>query len=175
MFREATRAERQAPKVPGAKLLARLLSAAVLAAACLGAAPAVLEWIDYVQWGGSVDVPPPGRWAFLLMLLCLLEIAYAVYLWQLADWMSLLVVATAALVLAGLYAIALGLTLVSRATEGLVGEHGLQLGHHLAGGKAAMWSLLMLAVWALVALFAARLSLQWRRAEQALGGHGSGR
>jgi hypothetical protein len=166
MFREATLDERRDPEVPGAKLLARLLAAAVLAAACLGVAPAVLEWIDYVRWGGSVDVPPPGRWAFLLLLLCLLEIAYAVYLWQLADWMSLLVVATAALVLAGLYAIALGLTLVSRPTDGLIGEQGLQLGHHLAGGKAAMWSLLMLGVWMLLALFGARLSLAWRRAAQ---------
>jgi hypothetical protein len=67
---------------------------------------------------------------------------------------------------AALYAMALGLTIIS-------GEDGwmvrfLQLHDKVAGGKAALWCLCMMSVMTLLAFFAGRISVRWRQAEAVL-------
>jgi hypothetical protein len=144
------------------------LAAALVAAALFGIAPAVWDVVDYVQYYDLVESPQVARWALILLLLGCVQVAYAVYLWQLPDWASMWVVTLYALALAGLYALMLGLVLISGEDGLLVGPHGLQLADKLAGGQAALWCLAMTSVSTILAFFAGRVSVQWRRAESLL-------
>jgi len=143
------------------------LAAGLIAAALFGAAPAIWDVVDYVRYYELVDSPHVARWALVLLLLGLVQIAYALFLFQLPDWASVWVVTLYSLGLAGLYALMLGLVLISREDGLLVGQHGLQLADKLAGGRAALWCLAMTSVFTILAFFAGRLSVQWRRAESA--------
>jgi hypothetical protein len=146
------------------------LAAGLIAAALFGLAPAIWDVVEYVQYYDLVESPHVARWALVLMLLGCVQVAYAVYLWQLPDWTSMWVVTLYSLALAGLYALMLGLVLISGEDGLLVGPRGLQLADKLAGGKAALWCLAMTSLSTILAFFAGRLSVQWRRAESLLRG-----
>jgi hypothetical protein len=149
------------------------LSAALVAAALFGIAPAVWDVVDYVRSYDLVDSPHVARWALVVFWLSIVQIAYAAYLFQLPDWTSVWVVTLDALGQAGLYALMLGLVLISGDDGLLVGPRGLELSDKLAGGQAALWCLAMTCVWMILAFFAGRLSGQWRRAETLLRGVGA--
>lgn len=144
------------------------LTAAVVAAAVFSMVPAIWDVVEYVQIVESQFV---ARWALVLLFLGIVQLAYAVYLFQLPDWASVWVVTLQSLLLAGLYAAVLGLVLISR-EEGFF-VHALQLHDKLAGGKAVLWCLCMVCVWTIMAFFAGRLSVRWhhkeRLARQAVG------
>lgn len=148
------------------RTLAAYQLAAVLAVAALfGVAPAVWDVAEYLQIAES---PFVARWAFVLLFLGVVQLAYAVYLFQLPDWTSVWVVTLFSLVSAAGYAAVLGLVLVSSADAFLIGSQGLQLADKLAGGKAALWCLCMVSLSTLLAFFAGRLSVGWQRAEMLL-------
>jgi hypothetical protein len=142
------------------------MAGALIAAALFSAAPALLEIGDYVQYRSSLGAPGINRWALIAIFLALLQVAYGVFLLQLPDWTSLLVVALYLLAVAAAYALVLGVTLVSGPSGWLVGQGGLQLADKLAGGKAALWCLCMTSVSMILAFFAGRQSVQWRNAER---------
>jgi hypothetical protein len=96
------------------------------------------------------------------------QLAYAVYLFQLPDWATVWVVTMFLLLLAAGYAGVLGLVLVSGSDGFFVGPHGLQLADKLAGGQAALWCLCMVSLATILAFFAGRMSVQWQRAERVL-------
>ena len=144
------------------------LALGVVAAALFGIAPAVWDVVEFVRYYDLVDSPHVARWALVLLLLGVVQIAYAVFLFQLPDWTSVWVVTLYSLGLAGLYALMLGLVLISREDGLLVGPHGLQLADKVAGGQAALWCLAMTSVSTIIAFFAGRLSVQWRRTETLL-------
>jgi hypothetical protein len=148
------------------------LAAGLLAAALFGVVPAVWDVVEYLRYYDDVAAPHVARWALVLLWLGLVQAAYACYLFQLPDWTSVWVVTLYSLALAGLYALMLGLLLIARADSLLVGPRGLQLADKLAGGRAALWCLAMTSVSIILAFFAGRLSLQWRRAEAVLRGAG---
>lgn len=137
------------------------LTAAVVAAALFSMVPAIWDVVEYVQIVESQFV---ARWALVLLFLGIVQLAYAVYLFQLPDWASVWVVTLQSLALAGLYAAVLGLVLISR-EEGFF-VRALQLHDKLAGGKAVLWCLCMVCVWTIMAFFAGRLSVRWRHKEQ---------
>jgi hypothetical protein len=141
------------------------LASGMIAAALFGIAPAAWDVVEYVQYYDEAADPHVARWALVLLLLGVVQAAYALYLFQLPDWTSVWVVTLFSLGLAGLYALCLGLVLISRDDGLLVGPHGLQLGDKLAGGKAALWCVAMTCVSTIIAFFAGRLSSQWQRAE----------
>ncbi|MDX1947092.1 MAG: hypothetical protein SFU86_16960 [Pirellulaceae bacterium] len=144
------------------------LAAALVVAALFSLAPAVWDVVEYVQFLDAVDAPSVARWALVLFFLGVVQLAYAVYLFQLPDWTSVWVVTMYSLLMAAIYAGTLGLVLISGADGWIVGEHGLQLADKLAGGKAALWCLCMVSVSTILAFFAGRLSVRWRRAEMML-------
>ncbi len=148
------------------------LAAGLAAAALFGVAPAVWDAIDYVRSYDLVDSPHVARWALVTFLLGVVQVAYAAYLFQLPDWTSVWVVTLYSLALAGLYALMLGLVLISGDDGLLVGPQGLELSDKLAGGQAALWCLAMTCVSMILAFFAGRLSGQWRRAESLILGAG---
>jgi hypothetical protein len=151
----------------GRTLAAYQLAAALVAAAVLSVGPAVWDVVEYAR-SQELDAPPVARWALVLFLLGSVQLAYAVYLFQLPDWASVWVVTVFLLVQAAGYAGVLGIVLTSDATGLLVGEQGLQLADKLAGGRAALWCTCMVSVATILAFFAGRLSLHWQRAERVL-------
>ncbi|MCU0877241.1 MAG: hypothetical protein MUF06_05595 [Pirellulaceae bacterium] len=141
------------------------LAAALVAAALFSVAPAVWDLVEYLRIDGS---PFVARWALLLFFIGVLQLAYAVYLFQLPDWSSVWVITVFALCGAALYAAVLGIVLMSAPDGVLVGPHGLQLADKLAGGKAALWCVAMVALLVMLALAAGKLCLSWQRAERML-------
>lgn len=157
------------PQVPAAlhddaarTLAAYWLSAALAAAALFSVAPAVWDVVEFLQIAESQFV---ARWALVLFFLGVVQLAYAVYLFQLPDWATVWVVTLFSLATAAIYAGVLGLVLLSRADGFLVGPQGLQLADKLAGGKAALWCVCMVSVSTILAFFAGKLSTRWRQAE----------
>jgi hypothetical protein len=141
------------------------LAVALAAAALFSVVPAVWDVVEYLQFAES---PFVARWALGLSFLGVVQLAYAVYLFQLPDWTTVWVVTLFSLMLAAIYAGVLGLVLLTPADGFLVGSHGLQLADKLAGGKAALWCLCMVSLWTILAFFAGRQSTSWHKAEMML-------
>ncbi|MCI0360861.1 MAG: hypothetical protein L0211_20470 [Planctomycetaceae bacterium] len=146
-------------------LAAYQLAAAMAAAAVFSIVPAVWDVVEFLQVAESQFV---ARWALVLFFMGVVQLAYAVYLFQLPDWTTVWVVTMFSLALAAVYAAVLGLVLLSPADGLLVGPHGLQLADKLAGGKAALWCLCMISLTTILAFFAGRLGTSWHRAEMML-------
>jgi hypothetical protein len=151
----------------GRTLAVYQLAAALAFAALFSVAPAVWDVIEYLQTD-ELDAPFVARWALVLFFLGVVQLAYAVYLFQLPDWTSVWVVTLWLLVLAFGYAGVLGMVLISQADGFLVGPHGLQLADKLAGGQAALWCLCMVSIATILAFSAGRMSVQWCKAERML-------
>jgi hypothetical protein len=139
------------------------LAAAVIVAALFSVVPSVWDLFDYAS---GTSASPLGRWAIVLGMLGAVQVAYAIYLIQLPDWTTVWMVTLFALASAALYAMALGLTIISGEDGWLV--RFLQLSDKVAGGKAALWCLCMMSVMTLLAFFAGRISVRWRQAEAVL-------
>lgn len=139
------------------------LAAAVLAAAIFAMVPAVWDVVEYLR---IPDSPYIARWAFLLLMLGLVQIGYGVYLIQLPDWTTVWVITLYSLAMAAIYAMVFGLTLITSTDGTLVAA--LQLQDKVAGGQAALWSLCQASLYTLLAFFAGRMSVRWHRAELVL-------
>jgi hypothetical protein len=146
------------------------LAAALVAAALFSVAPAVWDVVDYIRVYQTEFASPQthfvARWALVLFFLGIVQIGYAVYLFQLPDWTSVWVVTMVSLLLAALYAGVLGLVLITRDDGWIV--QSLQLADKLAGGKAALWCLAMVCLSTILAFFSGRLSVKWHKAEMLL-------
>jgi hypothetical protein len=138
---------------------ARLLAGALAVFALCSVIPAALDAVEHVRVGAS---PGLARWAYLLILVGAVQLAYAVYLAQLPDWSTVRIVALVSLVLATSYAILLGLTLLSRDDSALV--RSLELTDQLQGGRATGWCFIMLCVASLLSYLSGRISVRWRQA-----------
>ena len=139
------------------------LAAALIAAALFSMAPAAWDIVDYWRIPESHFV---ARWALVLIFLGTLQLAYGVYVIQLPDWGTVWVVTLYSLGLATLYAMLLGVTLLSPESGAIVSF--LQLGDKIAGSKASLWCVCMVSVATLLAFFAGRLSVRWHKTEQIL-------
>ena len=139
------------------------LAAAVIAAALFSLFPSMWDLIDYLQ---NLQGAAVARWAIVVGVLAAVQIAYAIYLIQLPDWTTVWMVTLFALGCAAIYAMALGLTVISGKDGSLV--HFLQLSEQIAAGRAPLWCLCMMSVMTLLAFFAGRISVRWRQAETVL-------
>ncbi|MFN0018716.1 MAG: hypothetical protein ACKVP0_10690 [Pirellulaceae bacterium] len=139
------------------------LAAAMVVAALFSVFPSAWDLVVYVN---GTSASPVGRWAIVLAMLGAVQVAYAIYLFQLPDWTTVWMVTLFALASAALYAMALGLTIISGEDGWLV--RFLQLSDKVAGGKAALWCLCMMSVMTLLAFFAGRISVRWRQTEAVL-------
>jgi hypothetical protein len=143
---------------------AYVLSLSLIAAALFGAAPAIWDFVQYLQAAEGAFVP---RWALALLAIGVIQGAYAVYLAQLPDWTSGWIVTLVSLALAALYAGMLGITLLAAEESFLI--RGLDLSESVPTGRAAMWCLCMTTILATLAFFAGRSSFRWKSAEAAAG------
>ncbi|MBC8352260.1 MAG: hypothetical protein H8E66_09740 [Planctomycetes bacterium] len=135
----------------------RWLAAAILLTGLIGMVPAV---IDIVEHALSYSSDGLSRWACALLLVGLLQCAYAVYLVQLPDWSSVWVVTFITLGIAASYAAMFGLTLLSSEQNHFV--QALDLADRLRGGKATAWCLIMLSLMSLTSYFSGRVGARWR-------------
>jgi hypothetical protein len=136
---------------------ARQLGAALIALAFLGLLPAVWDVGEHLRAEGSVGV---ARWAYAAFWLALVQAAYGFYALQLPDWSSLWVLTLVTLVVATMYAVLLGVTLVAGPGSSVVVL--LDLADQLAGGRAAGWCFIMLCITSLISYFCGRVSVRWR-------------
>ena len=135
----------------------------MIVAALFSVLPSV--W-DAIVYANGTSASPVGRWGIVLAMLGVVQVAYAIYLIQLPDWTTVWMVTLFALASASLYAMALGLTIISGEEGWLVSF--LQLSDKVGGGKAALWCLCMMSVMTLLAFFAGRISVRWRQTEAML-------
>ena len=110
------------------------LAAAMIAAALFSMIPGAWDLVEHLT---IPDSPHVARWAFVLLTLGLVQIAYSVYLIQLPDWTTVWVITLYALAMAAIYAMAFGLTLIA-STDGTM-VRALQIEEKVAGGQAALW------------------------------------
>jgi hypothetical protein len=104
------------------------------------------------------------RWAFLAIAASTLQLALAVYLVQLADWMACRAAAVVISCIAAIEAMFLAVTLFSRRDSWFA--RFLDLAPHLQSGRALGVALLLTLLSVLLAYTTASVSLAWQRDEQ---------
>lgn len=134
------------------------LAAALAAAMLLSIGPSLWEFTDYLRSESSIDV---ARWAFLLLLLGVVQLGSILLLLQVPDWSSVWIVTLQSLALAALYAAVLGLTVITGGDSSLVST--LHLDQQYNTGKAPPWCVCLAATYACLAFFAGRFSAKWRK------------
>ncbi|MGV3606393.1 MAG: hypothetical protein ACO1RA_08285 [Planctomycetaceae bacterium] len=139
------------------------LAMGLLIAAVFSCGPSAIDLVDYWK---NPEEQFVARWALLLLALGCLQVAFAFYVWQLADWTSLWVLTILSLAVASGFAMMLGVILVAGQESQLVAA--LQLQDRLIGNKAQLWCLCMIAVYTVLAFFAGRACTFWHRREQLL-------
>ncbi|MFV1968766.1 MAG: hypothetical protein ACC628_25395 [Pirellulaceae bacterium] len=136
----------------------RLLAVALALAAICSTLPAVLDTVAHFRFA---DSPGVARWAYLLLLAGTVQLAYAIYLAQLPDWSTALVVSVVSLVVATCYAATLSLTLLAPADSGVISF--LDLTDQRVNGRAAGWCFIMLCIASLLSYFSGRIGIRWRQ------------
>lgn len=135
------------------------LGVALIVAALVGLIPAIMEFADHFRHADtSAGI---ARWAYLLVLLGAVQIAYAIYVMQLPDWGTVWVVTAFSLLVAAGYATLLGFLLLSAEPSRTLGF--LQLADGLRQ-KAISWCFLMLCLNCLVTYLGGRSAAGWYRA-----------
>jgi hypothetical protein len=134
------------------------LAAALLAALLLSVGPSLWEITDYLRSENGHSV---ARWAFLLLMLGVVQFGCILLLVQVPDWCSVWIVTLQSLALAAIYAAILGLTIITSGDSPLIGA--LQLDYQYSSGKAPPWCVCLAATYACLAFFAGRLSAKWRK------------
>jgi hypothetical protein len=134
------------------------LAAALLAAAILSIGPSLWEIGDYLSSDGEQSV---RRWAYLLLILGVVQIGCLALLVQVPDWSSVWIATIQSLAFAAIYAAVLGLTVITGGDSTLI--DALQLGFQYTSGKAPLWCLCLAATYASLAFFAGRFSAKWRK------------
>jgi hypothetical protein len=137
--------------------IVRAIGISLAAVAAISSIPAIMDIIDHIRAEASLGV---ARWAYLVLMLATLQVAYAAYVFQLPDWSTVWVVTIVTLVISTGYAMMLGLTLITHGDTWLVGV--LDLGDAFRGGRVSLWCFVMLCLTSLVSYFSGRISVRWR-------------
>ncbi len=128
-----------------------------------GLTPAMIEITEFVD---SDHTLPVARWAWLLIFLATIQIAYGIYVGQIPDWSTAWVTALVGAGLSAMYAFLFGLTLYVGEDSELVAW--LQLEDQTLAGDASRWCFVMVGTLGLFAYFAGFAALRWRRAVERL-------
>lgn len=139
------------------------LSLVLAALALFGVAPAVWEWFALWQ---NPDEPPVPPWVFALLITAVLQLGYAIYLWQVPDWSAMWATTIATLAAAAAWAALLGTTLLGKQESALV--ELFRYADKLEGNRAAMWCFIMLCFTSVLAYFLGLTAVRWQRAFELL-------
>lgn len=135
---------------------AKSLAWGLAAISLVGFLPALWAIATQVEAADRYGV---GRWVHLMLLLTMLQWAYAIYLGQLPDSSSLWIVTIFTLGLATIYAALLGITLIARPDTDWLAD--LDLVEPLRGRRATGWCFIMLCLVSLMSYLCGRASLRW--------------
>ena len=135
----------------------RWLAASIMITGLVGMVPAIVDIVEHVLSQSSDGL---SRWACAVLLVGILQGAYAVYLVQLPDWSSVCVVTCFTLAISAAYAAMFGLTLLSTDQGHFV--QVLDLADRLRGNKATAWCLIMLSLMSLTSYISGRVGARWR-------------
>ena len=102
------------------------------------------------------------HWVYLLLMVSILQLAYAFYLWQLPDFSSLWVVSLMALAVATLHAFLLAIRILADENHSIIARLQLNL-ETLSPGKQAGWCLVILILFGTYGYFAGRTALKWQQ------------
>jgi hypothetical protein len=139
------------------------LAAALILASLFSLVPAVVDIAEHFR---TIDSPGISRWVFLLLLAAVVQIAYAVYLVQMPDWSTVWVVSLMTLALAVVYAMLVGVLMLSGPQSEFVQLLGLE--DQRSGNRAAGWCVIMLSLSCLLAYATGQVSVRWYHAYQML-------
>jgi hypothetical protein len=137
--------------------IVRAIGVSLAAVAAISVIPAVMDIVDHIRAEASLGV---ARWAYLVLMLATLQVAYSTYVFQLPDWSTVWVVTIVTLVISTGYAMMLGLSLIADGDGWLVSI--LELGDAFRGGRVSLWCFVMLCLTSLVSYFSGRISVRWR-------------
>lgn len=137
---------------------ALLYAAAAVGAAILTAVPATYEIYVGSQSGRGIEASP---WAWLLLGLAGIELAYAAYLALVPDFSALWAAACFYVAIAALAAAFLGFFLWAPLTH--PGLASLELAEHDLQFKARMWCLALIVAYGGMAYLLGRTSVAWRK------------
>ncbi|MGE0759623.1 MAG: hypothetical protein AB7O38_21580, partial [Pirellulaceae bacterium] len=141
----------------------RNLATGLVLVALVTAAPATYVWCqEAVVRGVLAACDRSAMWMMLSFLVSVLQLAYAVYVWQLPDWSSAWVVAVFLLGMTVCDAMVLGMSYASRTDSWFVEQ--LQVADQLRRGQVSGWSFIMMCVSSMLSYFSFRASVRWRQA-----------
>jgi hypothetical protein len=133
-----------------------------LAAAALGAAsiyPAVIEIVRHVRQ--SFESAGIENWAWVVLLVGGIQLVYALYLAQLPDWSSTWVVMIVNALVAMLYAVGMGISLMAKEDNEIILDLGLSSVQQ--SGYLSPWCCMMTLLLSLLTYMLIRTSLRWRK------------
>lgn len=133
-------------------------SAAAMGAALLTAGPAVLEVYAASQSGRGIEASP---WAWLLLALAGMQLAFAAYVALAPDFSALWAAACFYVGIAALAAAFLGFFLWAPLTH--PGLAALELAEHDLQLKARLWCLALIVAFGGMAYLLGRTSVAWRK------------
>jgi hypothetical protein len=139
------------------------IGASLAAIGLFGLTPAMIEITEFVD---SDHTLPVARWAWLLIFLAAIQLAYGIYVCQLPDWSTAWVTALLGAGLSAMYAFLFGLTLYVGDDSDLIAW--LQLDDQTLAGDSSRWCFVMMGTLGLFAYFAGFAALRWRRAVERL-------
>jgi len=140
---------------PEHRMWAYCLGAAMAALGVFSMSPAVWEIADFFQHESPT---PVAHWAYAAILIGLIQLFYAVYVIQFADFSSVWVIAIVSLISATGYAVLVGMV--------LLGARDVLAGLHLTEGmrtQALLWCFSHLSITGTLAYFAGAAGLRWGR------------
>jgi hypothetical protein len=120
--------------------------------------PGVWDIFQQIKKDAAEDI---YFWAYVLLLIGMIQLVYAVYLAQLPDWSSVWVVSLLTLLMAVAYAMLLGLVLLAKEESGVIAT--LQLADQLRNNHATLWCFMMLSVTSLYTYFSGRAGVRWHQ------------
>jgi hypothetical protein len=165
---EAPEAQRERPRRGMRHDLSHLWTAYWFAvglgfAGLLGTCPGVYEIIDHLRQIDALSGVP--RWAYFLILLGAVQLAYALYVGQLPDWSAIWMATLFTLLLSAAYATVIGFLMLVSEESGTLAL--VQLAEPMRH-KAISWCFVMLSVNCLLTYLGGRSAANWYRSHATL-------
>jgi hypothetical protein len=131
--------------------------AGLIGLAMIGVLPIVFSLLESRAQAATFEVQ---RWAYVLLLVGVLQLAYAIYLVQIPDWSSVWVISIATLLLATAYATLMGIRLLAGDGNPVILFFDLD-DNPFSSGQEAGWCFIMLLLTSALSFLAGRFGTRW--------------
>lgn len=131
--------------------------AGIIGLAMIGVLPIVFSLLQSRAPATTFEIQ---RWAYVLVLIGVLQLAYAVYLVQIPDWSSVWIISIATLLLATAYATVMGIRLLAGDGNPVILFFDLH-DNLFSSGQEAGWCFIMLLLTGAFSFLAGRFGTRW--------------